>query len=292
MKSRFTGILTLFLAFMIQFSFAQEKTITGTVTSSDDGLPLPGATILIQGTTRGTQADLDGGFSIIASEGERIVASFIGMASQTITVGASNVINFALQNDNLIETIEIDHYRKITPRTSVVSAKVIDAKIIEERANANALQSLQGQIAGVNISAGSGQPGATPNIIIRGIGSINGSTDPLFVIDGMPVDATVFRTLNPNDISSYSILKDAAATSIYGNRGANGVVVISTKRGGFNEDLQIRYIGQTGFSKMQDLNIELMNSSQLLNFQKHYNQGVGASMEQWEIDQLARNTNT
>lgn len=292
MKSRFTGILTLFLAFMIQFSFAQEKTITGTVTSADDGLPLPGATVMIQGTTRGTQTDLDGNFSIIASPRERIVVSFIGMTPQVIAVGASDVVNFILTSDNLIETIEIDSYRKITPRTSVVSAKVIDAKITEERANANALQSLQGQIAGVNISAGSGQPGATPNIIIRGIGSINGSTDPLFVIDGMPVDATVFRTLNPNDISTYSVLKDAAATSIYGNRGANGVVVITTKKGRFNEDLQIRYIGQTGFSKMQDLNIELMSSSQLLNFQKHYNQGAGASMEQWEIDQLARNTNT
>src|SRR5690554_4266072 len=292
MKSRFTGILTLFLAFMIQFSFAQEKTITGTVTSADDGLPLPGASVMVEGTTKGTQTDLDGKYSITVSDNERVVVSFLGMKTQNLSVEGTTVLNVALVNDNLIEAVQIDQYRKITPRTSAVSMKMIDVEIIEDRANANVLQSLQGQVAGMSVSAGSGQPGATPNIIIRGISTINGESDPLFVIDGMPVDATVFRTLNPNDVKSFATLKDAAATSIYGNRGANGVIVITTKRGRFNEDLQFRYTGQTGFSKMQDLNIELMNSSQLLNFQKQYGQGLGATLEQWEIDQLGTNTNT
>lgn len=292
MKSKFTGILTLFLAFFIQFSFAQEKTITGTVTSSGDGLPLPGASVVIGGTTKGTQTDLDGRYTIIANKGEKLAFTFIGMTPQTIVVGDASVINVKMAADLVIESVQIDQYRKITPRTSVVAFKVIDADFAEQRANANVLQSLQGQIAGVNISAGSGQPGATPTIIIRGVGSIHGSTDPLFVIDGMPVDATIFRTLNPNDIKTFTTLKDAAATSIYGNRGANGVIVITTKRGSYNEDLQFRYVVQTGFSEMQDLNIELMNSSQILNFQKQNGKGMGASMSQWEIDQLSGNTNT
>lgn len=292
MKSKFTGILTLFLAFFIQFSFAQEKTITGTVTSSGDGLPLPGASVVIGGTTKGTQTDLDGRYTIMANKGDKLAFTFIGMAPQTIVVGDASVINVKMAADMAIEAVQIDVYRKMTPRTSVVAIKTIDADFVEERANANVLQSLQGQIAGVNISAGSGQPGATPNIVIRGVGSINGSTDPLFVIDGMPVDATIFRTLNPNDIKTFTTLKDAAATSIYGNRGANGVIVITTKKGAFNEDLQFRYVAQSGFSQMQNLNIELMNSSQILNFQKQYGQGDGANMSQWEIDQLSKNTNT
>jgi len=292
MKIRFTGILTLFLAFMVQFSFAQEKTITGTVTSAEDGLPLPGASVVIEGTTRGTRTDLDGKFSIMARQGEKLAFSYVGSKTQVITIGTSDVINVVLSTDNVLETVSLDVYRKTTPRTQSFSAKIIGSEIIEERSNANVMQSLQGQIAGVNISTGSGQPGTTPVIVVRGIGSINGSTDPLFVIDGMPVDGEIFRSLNGNDIKTYTILKDAAATSIYGNRGANGVFVITTKGGSFNQDLQIKYSVQTGFAKMQNLNIELMSSSQLLNFQKLHGVGPGSTMQQWEIDQLAANTNT
>src|SRR5690606_1557567 len=292
MKSRFTGILTLFLAFFIQFSFAQEKTVTGNVVSEEDGLGLPGVNVIVQGTTRGVQTGIDGEYSIVVSEGEKLKFSFAGMTDQVITVGSDNVINVTMKDDNILDVVSVDGYRTITPRTSPSAVKVIDASQIEERANANVLQSLQGQVAGLSISAGSGQPGATPSIILRGIGSINGETDPLFVIDGMPVDATSFRTLNQNDIKTFNVLKDAAATSIYGNRGANGVIVITTKSGNFNEDLSIRYTSQFGFSEMQNLNIELMNSNQLLNFQKQYGQGLGSTLEQWQIDELSSNTNT
>jgi len=292
MKIRFTGILTLFLAFMIQFSFAQERTITGTVTSAEDGLPLPGASVVIEGTTRGTRTDLDGNFSIKAMQGQKLVFSFVGSKNQVITIGTSDVINVVLSTDNIMETVEIDSYRKITPRAQSFSAKTIGGDIMEERANVSALAGLQGMVAGAYISMGSGQPGSIPNIVIRGFGSINGNTDPLYVIDGMPVEAEVFRTLSPNDIDTYTVLKDAAATSIYGNRGANGVIVIKTKSGNFNQDLKIQYVGQSGYTKMQNLNIEIMNSSQLLNMQKQYGQGLGNRLEQWEIDQLAANTNT
>src|SRR5690606_41452819 len=112
MKSRFTGILTLFLAFMIQFSFAQEKTITGTVTSAEDGLPLPGVTVLIENTTRGTQTDFDGKFSITANQGEVLVISFLGMKEVKVTVGASNVVNVKLESDTTaIDGVSIEAYR-------------------------------------------------------------------------------------------------------------------------------------------------------------------------------------
>jgi len=292
MKIRFTGILTLLLVFMIQFSFAQEKTITGTVTSAEDGLPLPGASVVIEGTTRGTRTDLDGKFSIMATQGEKLAFSYVGSKTQVITIGASDVINVVLSTDNVLETVELDVYRKITPRTSAIAAKTVGGDVMEERANVSALQGLQGMVAGAYISMGTGQPGATPNITVRGMGSIKGATDPLIVIDGMPVEMNVFRSLSPNDIDTYTVLKDAAATSIYGNRGANGVIVIKTRSGKFNQDLQIRYVGQSGYTLVPDLPIKLMNSSQILNFQKKYNDGRGAGMEQWQIDQLAGNTNT
>jgi len=292
MEIRFTGILTLLLVFMIQFSFSQEKTITGTVTSAEDGLPLPGASVVIEGTTRGMRTDLDGNFSIMAKQGEKLVFSYVGAKTQVITIGASDVINVVLSTDNVLETVELDIYRKITPRTSAVSVKTVSGDVMEERANVSALQGLQGMVAGANIVGGNGQPGATPRIVIRGFSSINGATDPLIVIDGMPVEMNIFRTLNPNDINTYTVLKDAAATSIYGNRGTNGVIVITTKSGKFNQDLRIQYVGQSGFTVMPDLPIKLMNSSQILNFQKKYEDGKGYGMEQWEIDQLAANTNT
>src|SRR5690606_30044888 len=155
MKSRFTGILTLFLAFMIQFSFAQEKTITGTVTSADDGLPLPGASVMVEGTTKGTQTDLDGKYSITANQGENLVFSFLGMANQVITVGASNVVDVKLSPDNtMIQEIKIEGgYRQISRPLSASSVVSVVSKEIENRPNPNFLTTLQGQVAGANISA-------------------------------------------------------------------------------------------------------------------------------------------
>src|SRR5690606_41188102 len=127
MKSRFTGILTLFLAFMIQFSFAQEKTITGTVTSAEDGLPLPGVTVLIENTTRGTQTDLDGKFSITANQGEVLVISFLGMKEVKVTVGASNVVNVKLESDTTVIRSE-EHTSELQSRENLVCRLLLEKK--------------------------------------------------------------------------------------------------------------------------------------------------------------------
>lgn len=232
MKSRFTGILTLFLAFMIQFSFAQEKTITGVVTSAEDGLPLPGATVLIEGTTRGTSTDLDGKYSISAAPGEKLVFSSITMASQTVLVGSTNVINVKLAPETeIIEAVQINiGYSSATKEGFTGTATRISTENIEAKTVSNISQALRGEVAGVNVFTGSGAPGSDATIRIRGFGSVNGNRDPLYVVDGAPYTSDI-SSINPADIEDMVVLKDAAATSIYGSRGANGVILITTKRG-------------------------------------------------------------
>ncbi|GGB76099.1 SusC/RagA family TonB-linked outer membrane protein [Flavobacterium suaedae] len=291
MRSKFTWIMTLLLAFSFTFSYAQEKTITGTV--SDPLGPIPGANVFVKGTQIGVQTDIDGKYSINASVGDVLEFSFVGFATQTVPVGQTNVINVTLEEKaKVLEGVVVDKYRNITPVTSASAMATVSVEEVEDRANASIIQNLQGQVAGLNIGTGSGQPGADSTIILRGVGSINGNIEPLFIVDGIPVDEDGFRSISQNDIASYSILKDAAATSIYGNRGANGVIVITTKRGRYNQKLSFRYTTQFGYTKLQNLNMELMNSRELLEFQKANGVGLGASLTDAELDLRARQANT
>lgn len=290
MKSRFTGILTLFLAFFIQFSFAQEKTVTGNVVSEEDGLGLPGVNVTVQGTTRGVQTGLDGEFSITVSEGEKLVFSFTGMTTQVITVGSGSVINVTMKADNILDVVSVEGYRTTSKPLSNVAAVTVTAKTIEGRPNASFIQTLQGQVPGLNISTGSGQPGANSTVILRGYGSINGNVEPLYVIDGVPLTVDNFRSLNPNDIESVSVLKDAGATAIYGNRGANGVIIVTTKRGDFETDLEIKYNSMFGFNSMQNHDYRLANSQQLLGYEKATGQGYGSTLTDEEIANYAFST--
>ncbi|WP_129751631.1 SusC/RagA family TonB-linked outer membrane protein [Flavobacterium beibuense] len=290
MRSKFTWIMTLLVALTINFSFAQEKVVSGTV--SDELGPMPGTNVLVKGTQRSTQTDIDGKFSISASQGEVLEFSFVGYQSQEVTVGTQSTYNVVMaQGKQLIEVVK-DVYRSVTPKKATMAVASITAEAIEDRANASVLQSLQGQIAGLNIGTGSGQPGADSTIILRGVGSISGNVEPLFVIDGIPVDEDGFRSLNQMDIANVQVYKDAAATSIYGNRGANGVIVITTKRGSLDQKMQFRYTSQFGYSELQPLNMELMNSSELLNFQSRVGEGLGSELTQAERDLLARQNNT
>ncbi|HEY0045537.1 MAG TPA: SusC/RagA family TonB-linked outer membrane protein, partial [Flavobacterium sp.] len=293
MRSKCIWILTLLLALTVNFSFAQEKIVSGTV--SDGTGPLPALNVVVKGTTRGVQTDFDGKYAISAKQGDVLEFSYVGYQTREVTVGASNSINVVMEADaeELIEVVVQTAYNTTTTsRRNVAAITTVSGEVIEERANASILQSLQGQVAGLNISTGSGQPGADSTIILRGVGSINGNIEPLFVIDGVPVDEDGFRSLNPNDIASFSILKDASATSIYGNRGANGVILVKTKQGKFNQPLQFRYTSQYGQTKLQKLTIELMSSNQFLNIQKQYGQGYGATLTDAEIAALSAQTNT
>ena len=289
MRSKFKWIFTLLVALTVQLSFAQGKTVTGVV--SDATGTLPGANVIVKGTTRGTQTDIDGKYSIQVNTGETLVFSFVGMADREITVGASNTVNVVLEAGVKLADVVIEGYRSTTKTTTAVAQETINAKTIENRPNASFVQTLQGQVAGLNILTGSGQPGATSSVLIRGAGSITGNTEPLYVIDGMPTQTTNFRSINPEDIESVTVLKDAAATAIYGNRGANGVVVIKTRRGSFEEGkTTIRASMNTGITTLQNTQYDFANSRQLLTLENRVGRGLGATLTPEQI--AAFNTQT
>ncbi|RRJ93080.1 SusC/RagA family TonB-linked outer membrane protein [Paenimyroides tangerinum] len=270
MKSKFTWILLLLSVLTFQFSFAQTKVVTGTVTSKDYGDPIQGATVLVEGTTRGVDTDENGKYSINAAQGEKLVVRLLGLKTQKATVGVSNVLNFSMiiEDDLVLDEIVVDAYRTVSKPKSAVAASTVTAKTIEGRPNASFVQTLQSQVPGLEISTGSGQPGSSnTSVLLRGAGSINGNTEPLFVIDGVPMGNSSFRSINPNDIESITVLKDAGATSIYGNRGANGVIVVTTKGASFESDLQIKYVGTTSVSRLQKNNYDLMGGKELMDFE-------------------------
>ena len=276
MKLKLTWLLTLFMAFVMQLSFGQEKAITGTVTD-DTGLGLPGANVIVKGTSRGQQTDFDGKYSIKAKTGDVLVFSFVSMKTVERTVGANGVINVTLENDVAsLDEVVITGYTTTTKEKSSVATVRVSSETIENRPNASFVQTLSGQVPGLNITTSTGQPGGNSLVQLRGVSSVNGNTEPLFIIDGAPVDEDNFRSLNPQDIASIDVLKDAGATAIYGNRGANGVIVIKTRQGTFNQGLKVNYNGFVSYSSLQDNDYNFMNSQQLLRYERERGNGAGA----------------
>ena len=281
----------LMLALVVQISFAQEKKVSGNV-SDNNGLPLPGATVVIDGTTSGVSTDFDGNYSINAKVGDVLAFSYIGYATQSQTVGASNTINVVLATDTNLDEVVVQAFRTTSKATSNIASTTVTAQTIESRPNASFVQTLQGQVAGLNITTGNGQPGGNSLINLRGVSSISGNTEPLFIIDGVPVDEDNFRSLNPNDIASLSVLKDAGATAIYGNRGANGVIIIETKVGAYETGLKVTYSGLTSFSNLQGNDYNLMNSREQLQLEKDFGSGFGATLSDVELEERATQVNT
>ena len=215
-----------------------QKIISGKITD-DDGMPLPGANIVEKGTSNGVQTDFDGNFTIsVSDEDPVLIVSFVGFLSQEIDVGNQNSIAVKLISDaESLEEVVVTGYgsqRKSDVTGAISSIKTED---FNRGVVANPGQLLQGKISGVNVTATSGEPGAAQNIIIRGIGSLRSGTTPLFVVDGFIIDNSSFGVtnplnfINPQDIASIDVLKDASAAAIYGARAANGVIVITTKKG-------------------------------------------------------------
>jgi len=269
MRSKFKWIFALLVALSMQFSFAQEKTVTGTV--SDDKGALPGANVVVKGTTKGVQTDMDGKYAIKVKQGETLVYSFIGLQDQSKVVGASNVMNVKLVSSSVkLDEVVVQGYGKVIKKERLNgSVSSVGAATIQDRPNLNFLQSIQSQAAGVSIAFNSGSPGSNKvDVIIRGESSLGASADPLYVIDGVPLNQTFFRNLNPNDIENVVILKDAAATSVYGNRGANGVIVITTKRGKFNNAFSVNYSSMYGVASLPENNYNMTNGKELLRYQR------------------------
>jgi TonB-linked SusC/RagA family outer membrane protein len=283
MKSKLTWMLTPLLVLCMSFSFAQEKTISGNVTDQN-GLPLPGVAVLVEGTKNGTQTDFDGNYTISARVGQVLRYSYLGQKTVTKTVGASSTMDVQMEDDaQALQEVVVQGYRNSTKEKSSIASVTISAETIENRPNASFVQTLSGQVAGLNITTNSGQPGAASNVNLRGVTSINGNTQPLYIIDGTPVDEDNFRSLNPQDIASISVLKDAGATAIYGNRGANGVIVIKTRQGTYNTGLQINYTGIMSFSTLQKNDYNLMDSQEQLGLERLRGLGRGATLSDQEI---------
>jgi TonB-linked SusC/RagA family outer membrane protein len=283
MKSKLTWLLTPLLVLCMSFSFAQDKTISGNVTDQN-GLPLPGVAVVVVGTSNGTQTDFDGNYTISTQAGQVLRYSYLGQKTVTRTVGASNTMDVQMEDDaEALQEVVVQGYRNSTKEKSSIASVTINAETIENRPNASFVQTLSGQVAGLNITTASGQPGAASQVNLRGVTSINGNTQPLYIIDGSPVDENNFRSINPQDIASISVLKDAGATAIYGNRGANGVIVIKTRQGSYNSGLKINYTGIISFSNLQDNDYNLMDSQEQLTLEQLRGAGRGATLTDQEI---------
>ncbi|MDM9631598.1 SusC/RagA family TonB-linked outer membrane protein [Robiginitalea aurantiaca] len=284
MRSKLSWILTPLLVLLsLSFSFAQERAVSGNVVDQDN-VPLPGVSVVVVGTARGTQTDFDGNYSIRVNSNETLRFTYIGQKTVDRNVGTANVINVQMQEDaEALEEVVVQGYRTATREKSSIASQTVSAETIENRPNANVIQTLSGQVAGLDISTGSGQPGAAPTVRLRGVNSINGNTAPLYIIDGTPVDEDNFRSINPQDIESVDVLKDAGATAVYGNRGANGVILIKTKRGKFNTPLAINYTGILSYSSLQDNDYNLMDSQEQLTLENQRGAGRGATLTPQEI---------
>ncbi len=226
-KSKFFFLLLAFVM-MSATTLAQQRTFTGVVVD-DQQEPVIGASVVQKGTTNGTVTDYDGNFTLKASEGATLVVSYLGMTTQEVK--AADGLRVVLQADNkLLDEVVVIGYG--VQKRSVVTASIakVSADDLEGKTRLRADDALKGMAAGVNVTSASGQPGAKSMIRVRGVGTIN-NTDPLYIIDGMPTDQDGMESVNPNDIESIEVLKDAASGAVYGARAANGVILITTKKG-------------------------------------------------------------
>ncbi len=267
MRSKFKWIFTLLLAFTMQFSFAQEKTVTGVV--SDELGPAIGATVTVKGTKNVVATDFDGKFSIKAKSGDVLEVSYLGM-KQNIAVGAANSYNVTLKSVELKEVVVVAQNMTKQQKALGVAVSVLTSEQIEGKPQSDVVRSMQGKLSGVQITNTGGMAGQTSNIAIRGIKSFTGSTQPLFVIDGVPFDTSQsdltgsfnqgaaastnrFLDLDPSNIESIVFLKSLTATVTYGEQGKNGVILVTTKKGKKGQAMNVTLTSSLYFSEIANL---------------------------------------
>jgi TonB-linked SusC/RagA family outer membrane protein len=278
MKTKFSGILTLLVVLIVQLSFAQEKTISGTVTD-DTGLPLPGVNIIIQGTSTGTQSDFDGNYTIDAAVGQTLVYSYVGFETQEIAVGDSNKINVTMQAGSMLDEVVVTALGVSREKQSLgYSTQQVDGEDISTVKGNNFTNALSGKVSGLQIRRNNNFGGST-NVVIRGNTSLTGNNQALFVVDGVPISnrntndagqtqargnyydyGNAAADINPDDIESINVLKGAAASALYGSRAANGVIIITTKKGKkakgigvtINTNATVGFIDKSTFAEYQD----------------------------------------
>ncbi|WP_315817719.1 TonB-dependent receptor plug domain-containing protein [Paraflavitalea speifideaquila] len=260
-------ILLHFLAmFITLYSFAQSKNINGRIVD-ERGEPIAFASVKVKGARTGVAADAAGKFTVRAAIGDVLVISSAGSAEKEVTVTDVPLINVQLtRSQGALTEVLVTGYTARSKRASAGSASVVGIDDVRTQPAASFDQLLQGQATGVNVRSGTGQPGAAAEIVIRGRGSITGSTAPLYVVDGVQINSADFATLNQGDFESITLLKDASAAAIYGSRGAGGVVVITTRRGR-SGPVRFNYDVQYGQSKWPRQKLELMSTQEKLAYE-------------------------
>ena len=264
MKRKLTMILAgLFLS--IGMALAQTS-ITGTVVSQEDGQPVIGATVRVPGSNTGAVTDVDGKFTISAPQGAELSVSYIGM--KTITVKAANNMKVTLEPDDasLDELVVVGYGSARKLGTVAGSVATVGGEKLTNRPVANVGDAMQGQVAGLQVFTSSGEPSSTSMMTIRGVSSVNAGTTPLYILDGSEISAATFLALNPNDIENMTVLKDASSTAIYGSRAANGVIIITTKKGKFGEAPTVTVSAQYGISQIAHKGMDMMDANQYLDF--------------------------
>lgn len=282
-----------FACLFLSIGMAMAQThVSGIVTSSEDGEPVIGATVKVVGSqTAGTVTDIEGRFSLSVSKpGVELEFSSIGLVSKRVK--ASENMTVVLQVDShTLEQVVITGYGSAKKLGSVVgSIASVDKKKLESIVTPNFTDALAGQVSGLSVLSAAGDPSASANIRLRGINSIQSSSQPLFILDGAPIDAAFYATLNPADIESITVLKDAASTAIYGARAANGVIVLTSKQGKYSEQVSLSVRAQYGIAGPTSDGVEMMNSKQYIKFRDLIGQPVSDDIRNL-VDKYNINTN-
>ncbi len=269
MKTKITWFFVMGFFLITQLSFAQQKTVTGKVTDQD-GLALPGVNVIVKGTTSGAQTDFDGNYNLDANEGQTLIFTYVGFKDVEIVIGQSNSIDVTMQNGESLDEVIVTGYGQRSRELSTSAVSTVTNRDIQDLVPSTSVDNiLQGKAAGVQVTAANGRPGQTAFVAIRGSGSINASTTPLYIVDGIPINQADVNNINPNDIAQFSILKDAATVSKYGSRGANGVVLITTKQGTSGEAKIVFRSSVGSGSKIKDP-FDLMDAGQKLEIERQY----------------------
>lgn len=244
-----------------------------------DNLPLPGVTVRATGTTAGTLTDANGNYSFQVPDGATTLDfTLVGYTKQQVAIGNRSVINITMELDvKTLNSVTVTGYTNYSRNKSTSATTVVGADKINQVPMATFDQVLQGRVPGLVVSSGSGQPGTSARVTLRGTGTINGNSELLYIVDGVPVEPNYLQAINPSDIESVTVLKDASSKALYGSRGANGVLVVTTKKGKAGK-LSVEYKSQYGFSNMTTPRFNMMNTAERLRFEEEYGLATGSSI--------------
>ncbi len=273
LKKAFLLLVTVFAFTAIQ---AQQKKISGTVTDANDGMGIPGVSVVVKGTTNGVSTDIDGKFTLNVEVGNIVVFSFIGYKEQEVLIADQSVVDIKLAPaSEKIDEVVVIGYGTAAKKDLTGSVNLVTNKDFNKAPASDPSGLIQGKIAGVEVTSNGGAPGENQSIRIRGNGSLSLTNEPLLVVDGVPSDMSLLNTINPSDVASMTVLKDASSTAIYGSRAANGVLLVTTKKGKVDQPFTVQVGAKHSYSFVNDY-VDVMNAKQFSELiKKHFPKDAG-----------------